>query len=141
MASSALGRVRTTLVDPEQRHATTPVRPQPAALGNTTFGPPDRAIDGLPHGVRLGGQLDELVERHGNVAANAVLKSYGLFGRQHVAASVEMRAELDTLVGHLVEVGQAHDLKAAAVGENRPRPAHEPVEPSHLLKRLDAGPQ
>ena len=41
----------------------------------------------------------------------------------------------------LAQRRQAHHLEAAAVGQDRARPAHEAVQPAHPPHRLDAGPQ
>ena len=61
------------------------------------------------------------------------------FGRKHVAAAVEMAFERHALLGDLRQVGQAHHLIAAAVGQDRPLPAHEGVQAAEPRDPLGAG--
>ena len=60
------------------------------------------------------------------------------FGREDMRRSVQMAAERDGFFRDLGDAGQRHDLKAAAVGQDRFWPAHELVqaaEPSNALRR------
>ena len=52
-----------------------------------------------------------------------------------------MRAEDGGVVGDLARRGEAVDLEAAAVGEDRAVPAHEAVQAAHLGDEVVAGPQ
>ena len=52
-----------------------------------------------------------------------------------------MGTELDALLAHLVQLVQAHDLEASGIGEDRPIPAHEPVEPAKGTHGFDTGAQ
>ena len=45
---------------------------------------------------------------------------------------VQMRAESDTFFRDLPQFVQAENLEAAGVGENRPRPRHEAMQPTRL---------
>ncbi len=56
-------------------------------------------------------------------------------------AAIEVRAELDPVLGDLSAVRQAKDLKPAGIGQDRPRPVHEPVKSAGLADDLDARPQ
>ena len=48
---------------------------------------------------------------------------------------------VDPVVGDLADLGEAEDLEAAGVGEDRPVPAHEAVQAAQLGDQLVAGPQ
>ena len=50
-------------------------------------------------------------------------------------------SEGHAVVVDLAEVGQAEDLEAAGVGQDRPVPAHEPVQPTQTGDALVAGSQ
>ena len=62
-------------------------------------------------------------------------------GRQHVRRPVEVALEAHPLLAHLGQLGEAHHLIAAAVGQDRPVPAHEAVQPAEPRDPLGAGPQ
>ena len=55
--------------------------------------------------------------------------------------SVEVAGKSDAFLGHLGQLAEAHHLIAAAVGQDRPFPAHEPVQPAKLCDAFRAGPQ
>ena len=57
--------------------------------------------------------------------------------REHVPAAVVDARELDAVVGEHARVGEAEDLEAARVGQDRPLPAHEAVQPA--VRRHDVG--
>ena len=59
--------------------------------------------------------------------------------RQHVRAPVEVAGEATPSSLTLVSSLKAHHLIAAAVGQDRPLPAHEPVQPAELRHALGAG--
>ena len=52
-----------------------------------------------------------------------------------------MRAEGDAVFGQLAQLGQRHDLKAAAIGQDRAGPAHEFVQAAEPRHPFGAGPQ
>ena len=54
---------------------------------------------------------------------------------------VEVAAEFDAFLGQLVEVGQAHHLVAAAVGQDRAIPVHEFMQSAEPGDPLRAGAQ
>jgi len=85
--------------------------------------------------------LGALVEGHRNIRAQGDLHLHGVLGSEKMAAAVQVRAEADALVGDLTQPAQAEDLKAAGVGEQGPRPTHEPVQPAHAADGFVAGPQ
>ena len=62
-------------------------------------------------------------------------------GRQPVLAAVDVRAERDAVVVDLVDRGEREHLEAAGVGEDRPVPRGEPVQPARGLHHLEPGPQ
>ena len=55
-------------------------------------------------------------------------------------ASVHMGVEVNAFLSDLSQRGKREDLKAAAVGEDRPVPGHEAMQPAHLLYQSVAGP-
>ena len=75
-------------------------------------------------------QGDDVVELHGDVAAELFLNGDGLFGRELDAVAVDVRAKDGALLVDRRPVGEAEDLKAAAVGEDRAVPAHDRVQPA-----------
>ena len=50
-----------------------------------------------------------------------------------------MALEAHPLLAHLPQVGEAHHLIAAAVGQDRPVPAHEGVQAAEPRDPLGAG--
>ena len=52
-----------------------------------------------------------------------------------------MAGERDPFLGHLGQVGQAHHLIAARIGEDRAIPAHEAMQPAEPRDALGAGAQ
>ncbi len=55
--------------------------------------------------------------------------------------AVDVRLEGGALLGDLADRGEAHDLEAARVGEDRAAPAHEGVQAAEARDALGAGPQ
>ena len=43
-----------------------------------------------------------------------------------------MRAERHALFSHFAQLVQAENLEAAGIGQDRPRPRHEPMQAAHL---------
>ena len=82
-----------------------------------------------------------LVEHHHDVAAERELDVDGRFGREHVRVAVQMRLEQHALFGDLAQAVETEDLKAAGIGEDRPRPGHELVQSAELADGLVPGPQ
>ena len=62
-------------------------------------------------------------------------------GVRNIRAAVDVRAELDARIRDLAQRREAEDLIAAAVGEDRPVPAHEAVQAAELADELRARPQ
>jgi len=56
-----------------------------------------------------------------------------LRGQEMLGSAVQRRAESDTLLIDLAERGQAEDLVAAGVGQDRSGPRHEAVEAAERL--------
>ena len=55
--------------------------------------------------------------------------------------AVEMRAEAHAFVGNFAKVGEAEDLEAAGIGEDRAGPRHEFVEAAEFSNQFVAGAQ
>ncbi len=83
----------------------------------------------------LGRQPHAFVELHGDVGTEQNLHFNGALGRQLHHGAVEMRTERHALLRDFAQRGERHHLKAAGIGEDRIRPAHEAVQPA---ERRDA---
>ena len=91
-----------------------------------------------PHVGRMG---QALVEHHRHVRAELRLDVRGLFRRQKVRGAVEVRLEARALLVNRAARRKAEHLVAAAVGENRPRPADEAVKSAVAGDQIVARPQ
>ena len=56
-------------------------------------------------------------------------------------AAVDVRLEDDCVFSNLAQMLKAEALESAAVGENRPVPGHEAVQPAQAFDYLDSGSQ
>jgi hypothetical protein len=79
-------------------------------------------------GVRPRRGTYTLVEHHRDVGTQLELDVDGAFGGEHVQRAIEVRAELSPVFGYPARAGEAEDLIAATVGQDRPRPPHELVK-------------
>jgi len=106
-----------------------------------------KAASGPGHGVAKafggsgfgGGVFGAFVEGHADVRAEGDLDVHGVFWGEHVAAAVEMGAELDAFVGDFAEFGEGEDLESAAVGEQAARPGDELVQAAEAGYEFMAG--
>ena len=73
-------------------------------------------------------QPHALVELHLDVRAQKPLDFHRTLGRQFVPRSVDMRLEGHAALAKLAQLGEAHHLKAAGIGEDRMGPVHEFVQ-------------
>ena len=55
----------------------------------------------------LGRILGALIKGHGNIRAQRNLHVHGVFGREEVAAAVEMRAEANAFIGDFAQFAEA----------------------------------
>ncbi len=62
-------------------------------------------------------------------------------GVRHLAGTVEMGLEAHPLLVDAAQIPQAEDLKAAAVGQNRPIPVHEAMQSPELANQFMPGAQ
>jgi len=76
-------------------------------------GPGVRQAHRVARALPCGGRLHALVEGHHHVRAQRDLHLHRMLGREEVQAAVQVRAELDAVVRHLAQLGQAEDLEAA----------------------------
>ena len=82
---------------------------------------------------------DRLVEGHGDVRAERLLDPDRGLGRQPMRRPVDVAPERDAVVVDHAEVAERDDLEPAGVGEDRPVPAHEPMQPAEAGDPLMAG--
>ena len=104
-------------------------------------GPADGALGGVADDGRLVGQPYDMVEHHRHVATQKLLDGHRPFRRDGHQPAVDVRAEDGFLLGDFHAMREAEDLEAAAIGQNRPIPAHETVQAAERGDYLLAGPQ
>ena len=86
-------------------------------------------------------QSHDVVQHHRHVAAQLLLNGHRPLGRKGHQPAVDVRAKDGLLFRHLDKMGQAEQLKSAAVGQDRSVPAHEAMQAAEGGHRLFAGPQ
>ena len=121
------------LDDPEAR------LPLAARRGEAALGPERGAPHRRRDHPRVRARGRALVEQHRDVRAEQPLDPHRLLWGEPERRAVQVRAEGDPVVIDPVEVGEREDLKPAAVGEDRARPRHEPVQPAEPGHPLGAG--
>ena len=82
-----------------------------------------------------------MVEHHRHVAAELFLNRDRPLGREFDSGAVDVRAKSNAAFVERHAIGEAEDLKAAAVGEDRAVPAHERVEAAQGRDGLLARPE
>jgi hypothetical protein len=87
----------------------------------------------------ISGILGAFVEGHDNVGAESYLNIDRRFGSKRVWTPIEVRAELDAVVGDFAERAEWEDLKAAGVRKECARPTHEFVKATHAANGFVAG--
>ena len=120
--------------DAEERGRTALPRRGPALR------PQGRTPDGFLEFAALRRQLHANVEHHRDVDPERFLKRDHVLGREAMFAAVEVRAERHAVVIEIAARFQTEHLKAAAVGEDRPVPGHEPVQAAQFDERFASGP-
>ena len=103
-----------------------------------TLGPAQRQAHRALLIVARGRQADAFVELHLDVGAEQSLDFHGALGCQHMLRPVDVRLEGDAAFIQLAQFRERHDLKAAAIGEDRVRPVHEFVETAEFGDTLRA---
>ena len=81
------------------------------------------------------------IQAHGDVRAEVFLNGDGALRAELQRGAVDVRLEHRCPVVDSPAEGEAIDLKAAAVGEDRPVPAHEPVQPAQIGDQPVSGPE
>ena len=99
------------------------------------------AIDGRGHLVARGGQRRTLVEHHRDVRPQGGLDLHALLGAQEMQRAVDVRTEPHALVVDRPHARQGEHLEPAGIGEDRPGPVHESVQPAqfghHVVPRTE----
>ena len=86
--------------------------------------------------------IDQLVERHRHVGAEQAPGSPSRApGVRRCCRAVEVRGERHAVVVHASQVGQAEDLEAARIGQDRAVPGHEPMQAAEPRDALRSGAQ
>ncbi len=89
----------------------------------------------------IGGILRALIERHDDVRAQADLRLDGALRAEEVRRAVEMRAKCNPFLVDFAKLVQAENLEAAGIGQDRPRPRHETMQPAQLADGFHPGTQ
>ena len=112
-----------------------------APRADASLGPSRRQLQrGL--GPRALGRIRRaLVERHHQVRAESLLDFDRALRRKHELGAVEVRAKADSVGADRVELGEAHRLEAAGIGQHRAVETHEARHPAEFLDKLGAGAQ
>ncbi len=82
---------------------------------------------------------DHMVELHGDVGAKGPLDLHRLLGSDGPVAAVHVTLEGDALLRDGAEAFEREDLEPAAVGQHRPVPVGEGVEPAEGLHDVLTG--
>ena len=77
-----------------------------------------------------------LIECHDNVSAQRVLNFNAPSRIQMNNAPINVTFESDALIRELINVRERENLKPPAIGQNRPRPSHEPMQIPQLRHHL-----
>jgi hypothetical protein len=85
--------------------------------------------------------LGAFVKSHTNIGAESDLNIHGVFGREEVAAAIQVRPEADAFIGDFAEGAEGEDLESAGVGEHCARPANEAVQAAEAADEFVAGAQ
>ena len=107
------------------------------AAHQPTIGP----ADGGFHIIVGCGILDALVKGHADVRAEIRLDLHAFLRAHKDFPSVQVGGKIDALLPDFPQTGQREDLKAAGIGQNRPVPGHELMQPSKIVNNLVTGPQ
>ena len=93
--------------------------------------PPERALHSFLGQLvrRLSGH--DVIERHRDVGAERPLDLHRPLGRECPIGAVDVRLELDAVLTDPAKPLEREHLKAARVGQHRPRPRGEAVESAH----------
>ena len=87
------------------------------------------ALGGVAGDVGRGAMSNRMIEAHEDVGAEPRLVAHRLLGRDPQPRAVVRRDERRAVVVDRRDLGEAHQLIAAAVGEDRVVPAHEAWSP------------
>ncbi len=102
--------------------------------------PADGAFDG--EALFLGGRVVRrtFVENHRDVRAERALDFHRLLRAEEQQRAVKVRTEFDAVRLDFPDFGEAENLEAAAVGENRLFPIHELVQAAGGADDFESGP-
>ena len=113
----------------------------PATRIPTAPCPPRRPHERGFGGVLRRGIPQTFVEGHRHIGAERFLNLDHALGRQVMQRAVQVGLERHAVVRHLAERRQTEYLVAPAIGQDRPRPSHEPVQTAQFRDQLMARPE
>ncbi len=102
--------------------------------------PPQGPIERITRRCLIGSTWDHMIECHRDIRAQRCLDLDRAFGRQRPPSAVHVALKLHAVFVDLAKAFERKHLKAAGVGEQRPFPRHELVEPAELGDHILAGP-
>ena len=114
----------------------------PSARGCSRHSRAQRMVRSTASAQLLGGRVVRraFVEHHRDVRAEHALDFHGFLRPEKQQRAVQVRTELDAVLLDLADFREAENLEAAAVGQNRPVPIHELVQPAGGADDVEAGP-
>ncbi len=101
--------------------------------------PPNAALRRVSCHVQARLPRNDVVELHDHVSAEILFDAHHRLGSEPAPRAVEVASEIDTVLVDCTQRLQREHLKSAGVGDDRPVPAHEPVEASQVADYLIAG--
>ena len=113
----------------------------PPGQAARALGPAQRARARPARRRGIAGEGDALVEHHGEIDAQRPLVSDDTLRGEAQQGAVEMAAERDAVVVDLAQSGEAEDLEAATVDEQRSPPAGKGVQSAEFDDPANARPQ
>ena len=114
--------------------------PRGARLFAAFFGPPHRPLDSRAQFARRARVGRAVVKDHGDVRTERALDFHRLLWAEEQKRAIEMGTELDAVRLDFSDRGQAEDLEAAAIGEDRALPIDELVQAARGADDFETGP-
>ena len=127
------GRLVEVVVRPEDVEITTPENG--AITGTVT----SVVFKGVHYEITVESGKNEIVIQSTKTAAvgsQVGLNAHAFLRPDKQFPSVDMRRKGDALLPDTAQTGQRKHLKAAAVGQNRPVPSGEPMQPAHIAYQI-----
>src|SRR5437879_1246681 len=103
--------------------------------------PARRQFHRRPHARLIRWILGAFVEGHDDVRPQPDLRLHRALRTEEMRGTIQVRAERDSVFCKLPQLTQAENLESTGIGQDRPPPRHEPVQPAHPPDGLHSRPQ